>query len=183
MVQGFSVARLKEEGIGLLRTNRLNRGWFCIPNYEKGAGNMVHLSREDVVKSLKVLKSYAKQDVLRSSVLTENSEFWRRQAQSRKDLYEELIAMVNEQGVDASIQAALEMYANLPVLKGAPEGEHPEIRGKEQAFEAFFNTVGIDKKTLREARSRRSGAGEVMPDAEGDGEARPGSEGSREYAL
>lgn len=144
---------------------------------------MVHLSREDVVKSLKVLKSYAKQDVLRSSVLTENSEFWRRQAQSRKDLYEELITMVNEQGVDESIKSALEMYANLPVLKGAPEGEHPEIRGKEQAFEAFFNTVGIDKKTLREAKSRRSGAGEAVTDAKDEGEAKPGSEDSRECAL
>lgn len=158
-------------------------GSSIIPNYEKGAGSMVHLSREDVVKSLKVLKSYAKQDVLRSSVLTENSEYWRRQAQSRKDLYEELIAMVNEQGVDASIQAALDMYANLPVLKGAPEGEHPEIHGKEQAFEAFFNTVGIDKKTLREARSRRSGVVEAIPDAEAEGEAGPEGDGSRECAL
>lgn len=117
----------------------------------------VMLNVEDVVRGLKRLKSLAKQDLLVSS-RTANPAFWSIHADARKQKYEDLITMVSEHGVSATYNSAINEYLNLP--ESGEDEAH--IKGKEQALEMFLQTLGVDRRTLAELRSRRPGAQEVQ---------------------
>lgn len=112
----------------------------------------VMLNVEDVVRGLKRLKSLAKQDLLVSS-RTANPAFWSTHADARKQAYEDLIAMVSEQGVSATYDHAIREYLSLP------DGDESDARlkGREQALEMFLQTLGVDKQTLAELRASRPG--------------------------
>lgn len=106
---------------------------------------MIQVSRDDALKGLRRFKRLAKQDILASS-LTPNPEFWRVQAESRRKTYDELIAMVENEGVTVAYEYALKQYRE---LRGYIEGEtNPEYRGQGLAYELFLEAMGADKETL-----------------------------------
>jgi hypothetical protein len=114
---------------------------------------MIHLAREDVLRGLERFRSIAKQDFLASN-LTDNPEFWATQAAARREQYDKLIELVKSAGVPAAIEKAVEWYSAIPPLHDEPEFSHAELRGTKQALEVFFKAVGIDRKTIREARGQ-----------------------------
>ncbi|MCR4427396.1 MAG: hypothetical protein NUW23_14635 [Firmicutes bacterium] len=115
---------------------------------------MIHLAREDVLRGLERFRSIAKQDFL-ASTLTDNPEFWSTQAKARRDQYDRLIEIIESSGVPRAVEIALEWYNDLPVLHDEPEFSQPEVRGQKQALEAFFKAVGIDRRTIRDARGQK----------------------------
>ncbi|MCR4403325.1 MAG: hypothetical protein NUW12_11240 [Firmicutes bacterium] len=123
---------------------------------------MIQLNAEDVIRGLKRLKSLAKQDILISS-LAPNPEAWIKMATARKQKYETLIAMVEQYGVPGACEIALEEYASLPATDGGDSADiDPHTKGEEQALEVFFKTIGVDGRALKDARTRRKGAGGVQ---------------------
>ena len=116
---------------------------------------MIHLAREDVLRGLERFRSIAKQDFLASG-LTENPEFWAAQAAARREQYDELISIIETSGVPRAIESAIECYNELPNLHDEPEFSEPETRGSKQALEFFFKAVGVDRRTIRDARGQKT---------------------------
>lgn len=114
---------------------------------------MILVAKEDVLRGLKKFKRLAKQDILASS-LTSNPEFWSTQAEARRRKYQELMDAVERDGVERTYQEQLDEYTRLPFLDPDDDSQ-PELRGTEQALEMFFTLLGVERKSLREARSRR----------------------------
>jgi len=123
---------------------------------------LVPVPKDDVLRALKKFRRLAKQDLL-ASEHTPRPEFWRRQAEARRETYAVLIESVSERGVDAAYEEAARAYAGLPLLR---EGQDPAVDGAAQAFELFFRLVGVDEKELtrmRNSRRRRRASGEERP--------------------
>ncbi len=107
---------------------------------------MIQVSRDDALKGLRRFKRLAKQDILASS-LTPDPEFWRVQAESRRKTYDELIALVENEGVIIAYEYAMKEYGNL--RQYLEEGSHdPEHRGQGLAYELFLEAMGASKETL-----------------------------------
>ncbi len=122
---------------------------------------MVPVPKDDVLRALKKFRRLAKQDLL-ASEHTPRPEFWRRQAEARRETYAVLIESVSERGVDAAYRGR-EGLAGLPLFR---EGQDPAVDGAAQAFELFFRLVGVDEKELtrmRNSRRRRRASGEERP--------------------
>lgn len=58
-------------------------------------------------------------------------------------MYDELMAAVEEKGVEMAYRQAARTYANLP-LHNLSEPD-PQITGKQQALEMFFTILGVNK--------------------------------------
>lgn len=114
----------------------------------KGVGVLndpVRIAAEDVLKALKKFKRLAKQDLLASELMP-NPEFWRRQAESRRRVYDELMDRVRDEGVATAYETALQAYAELPLLRadGQDRSEQAaDVSGRRQAFEMFFHILGV----------------------------------------
>lgn len=108
---------------------------------------MIQLSEDDVVKGLKRLKSLAKQDIL-ASALAPDPKFWAEYASARKEEYEGLIELVNENGVEEAFSIASEEYEELKRAQAQGEGEEktnsPVLKGRLAALELFFKMLGAD---------------------------------------
>jgi len=122
---------------------------------------VIQLNAEDVIRGLKRLKSLAKQDML-ASKLAPNPDFWMRMATARKQKYETLMALVEQHGVPGACEIALEQYANLPASDSGSPDAKPDTKGEEQALEVFFKTIGVDRRALKDAKSRRREAGGAL---------------------
>jgi hypothetical protein len=112
---------------------------------------MIQVAKDDVLRGLKKFKRLAKQDLLASS-LTSNPDFWRVQAETRREKYSELMELVDEKGVDLAYDIAAKEYAKLPLFD--PEQRvAPELRGLEQALEMFFTLLGISSTQMLALRT------------------------------
>jgi hypothetical protein len=111
-------------------------------------------NKADVLKGLKSFRRIAKQDLI-ASENNPDAQFWYENAVARREKYAELIEIVEKEGVETAYKKSLEDYTTLPSLSPADEKEHPDLSGFEQALENFFTLLGVDKKTRREAKSRR----------------------------
>jgi len=58
--------------------------------------------------------------------------------------------------VPGAVEQAMEWYNELPPLYEEPEFSQPDTRGKKQALEVFFKAVGIDRRTIRDARDQKA---------------------------
>jgi len=119
---------------------------------------VIQLNAEDVIRGLKRLKSLAKQDILISG-LAPNPDLWMKMATARKQKYETLMALVEQHGVPGACEIALEQYATLPAVGGDSPDIDPHTKGEEQALEVFFKTIGVDGRSLKDARARRTEMG------------------------
>ena len=114
----------------------------------------VTLSTEEIVRGLKHYRRIAKQDVLRAPE-TPNPDVFRTHAEARREIYAKLAEIAENEGPDAVVSQALELYQKLPFVTGTAEDAHPEIKGQENALENFFLMIGLDPKIRREARKAR----------------------------
>lgn len=115
---------------------------------------MFSVGQSDVINALKKFRRLAKQDFL-ASTQTSDPVFWRLQAEARRDQYEELMESVRVDGVESAYRRSTSQYTALPLSRG--ENQDPDILGREQAFEMFFQALGVDEKSrtrLRNARRR-----------------------------
>ncbi|MDD2202645.1 MAG: hypothetical protein PHQ21_10025, partial [Firmicutes bacterium] len=64
-------------------------------------------------------------------------------------------SIIETSGVPRAIESAIEVYNELPNLYDEPEFGEPETRGRKQALEVFFKAVGVDRKTIRDARGQK----------------------------
>lgn len=114
---------------------------------------MIVVAKDDVLRGLKRFKRLAKQDLL-ASCRTSNPVFWEKQAEARRETYTQLMDLVERLGVDAACERALQSYAALPLVhsQGTPD---PEVSGKQQALEMFFEIVGIDEKRRLQMHGER----------------------------
>lgn len=101
---------------------------------------MAGVASEDVLKALKKFKRLAKQDIL-ASEQTPEPEFWRVQAEARRKVYDELMQLVQNEGVAAAYEEAKKAHAELP-LQRAGEAVPPEAGGRRQALELFLSLFG-----------------------------------------
>jgi len=101
---------------------------------------MTQLPEGEVLRALKKFKRLAKQDLL-ASAHTSNPEFWRGQAEARRAMYDRLMALVENEGVEAAYRIAVDEHAALPLLDSAEEA--PDVSGKRQALEMFFTILGV----------------------------------------
>ena len=66
---------------------------------------MIQVAKDDVLRGLKKFKRLAKQDLLASGV-TSNPDFWRVQAESRRQKYSDLMELVEAKGGDLAFETA-----------------------------------------------------------------------------
>jgi hypothetical protein len=112
---------------------------------------MILVAKDDVLRGLKKFKRLAKQDLL-ASTLTSNPDFWKAQAEARRQKYDDLMELVEGKGVDLACKVAMSDYAKLPLFD--PHGSAaPEIRGAEQALEMFFTLLGMESTEMGSLRS------------------------------
>jgi len=112
---------------------------------------MIQVAKDDVLRGLKKFKRLAKQDLLASS-LTSNPTFWKTQAETRRQKYDDLMELVDEKGVDSAYEIAATEYARLPLFDST-QTVAPELRGLEQALEMFFTLLGIEPKAMLAMRA------------------------------
>lgn len=117
---------------------------------------MLKVSKDDVIRALKKCKRLAKQDLLLANHCAA-AEFWRRNAEVRRDEYTRLMEEVERNGVDATYRNSLERYMALPRIEAGddPARTNPEIAGCEQALEIFFTLLGVDRRVIVHARNGR----------------------------
>lgn len=113
---------------------------------------MINISPGDVLKALKRCKRLAKQDFL-ASELTSEPEFWREHAQARRATYDALMALVEQEGVDAAHRYAVKESAALPLL--GSEGDTAAVKGKRQALHMFFSIVGDDSHAAKAGKDEQ----------------------------
>lgn len=114
----------------------------------------VVLSSEEIMRGLKHYRRIAKQDVLRASE-TDHPEAFKEHAEARRDVYALLASVAETQGPAEVVREALERYRDLPFVTGTADGQHADIKGRENALENFFLMIGLDPKVRREVRSQR----------------------------
>src|SRR5690625_3531083 len=109
---------------------------------------MIHVSVRDALRALKKFKRLAKQDLL-ASELTDEPQFWRRQAEARRATYDVLMRLVADEGVGAAHRYAVEQLAALPLFRSANaadasagDGLSAPERGRKQALELFVSMLG-----------------------------------------
>lgn len=112
---------------------------------------MVSVGQDDVLRGLKRFRRLAKQDLLASRPAPD-SDFWSEHAKARRDVYGELMNIVENEGVEAAYRQAIDRYTALPFLRA---GESPELSGREQAYELFFALVGLDPREMTRLRNSR----------------------------
>lgn len=119
---------------------------------------MIQVAKDDVLRALKKCKRLAKQDLLASG-LTSDAGYWSAHAEARRKTYDELMQQVEEEGVEAAYERAMEAYAALPL----PDiDESPvEIKARHQALEMFFTILGVDVGAAVE--QQRMGAADKVP--------------------
>ncbi|HEY8417225.1 MAG TPA: hypothetical protein VIK93_04205, partial [Limnochordales bacterium] len=109
---------------------------------------MIQLPEAEVLRALKKFKRLAKQDLL-ASAHTSNPDFWRSQAEARRATYDQLMAMIESEGVEAAYRRAVDEHAALPLVHSGEVA--PEISGKRQALEMFFTVLGVQTPSAGEA--------------------------------
>lgn len=114
----------------------------------------VALTADEMVKGLKHYRRIAKQDLLRATQ-TARPEYYEQLASTRREVYAELAEIADIEGSSAALEMALDYYKKLPFVTGTPEGEYPEIKGRESALENFFKMVALEPKVRRQVRSQR----------------------------
>ena len=112
------------------------------------------LSSDEIVRGLKHYRRIARQDVLRSQE-TDDPETFRQHAEARRSIYVHLAEIADTKTPEDVVREALRCYRELPFVTGTPDGEHTEIKGKENALENFFLMIGLEPKVRREVRSQR----------------------------
>lgn len=113
---------------------------------------MNFISSEDILRGLESFRAIAKQDFL-AAQLTENPEFWAKQATARRNTYDKLIGIVGSEGVESAVIFAKQWYQQLPAFHELPQMSSPEERGSKQALEIFFRACGVEKKDIRDTSS------------------------------
>ena len=116
------------------------------------------LSSDEIMRGLKHYRRIARQDVLRSPE-TENPDAFRLHAEARRSIYAHLTDIAESKSPEDVVREALRCYRELPFVTGTADGEHTEIKGKENALENFFLMIGLEAKVRREVRSQRPSLG------------------------
>ena len=83
---------------------------------------------------------------------TSNPDFWKVQAESRRQKYTELMELVEARGVDLAFKTAAAEYAKLPLF-GTQDNADPQLRGTEQALEMFFTLLGMTSEQMQVLRT------------------------------
>jgi hypothetical protein len=112
------------------------------------------LSSDEIIRGLKHYRRIARQDVLRAQE-TDDPETFRTHAEARRAIYAHLAEIADAKTPEDVVREALRCYRELPFVTGTPDGEHTEIKGKENALENFFLMIGLEPKVRREVRSQR----------------------------
>lgn len=114
----------------------------------------VVLSRDEILRGLKHYRRIAKQDLLRAGQDGHPPAF-RHHAEARREVYGRL-ADIAETGTPEDVaRTALDLYKDLPFVTGTPDGDHVDVKGRENALENFFLMIGLEPKVRREVRSQR----------------------------
>lgn len=115
---------------------------------------MIYVSATDALRALKTFKRLAKQDLLASGLM-EEPQFWRRQAESRRAMYDALMRVVEDEGVEAAHRFAVNELAALPLFRSESFNEsegldggttQARFRGKQQALQLFVSFLGVDEE-------------------------------------
>lgn len=112
------------------------------------------LSSDEIIRGLKHYRRIARQDVLRAPE-TDDPETFRAHAEARRGIYAHLAEIADSKTPEDVVREALRCYRELPFVTGTANGEHTEIKGKENALENFFLMIGLEAKVRREVRSQR----------------------------
>ncbi|MBO8140963.1 MAG: hypothetical protein H0Z37_02125 [Firmicutes bacterium] len=123
---------------------------------------MIQLPEAEVLRALKKFKRLAKQDLL-ASAHTSDPEFWQRQAEARRAMYDRLMALIEQEGVEAAYRSAIGEHAALPL--DHLSGSTPEVKGTRQALELFFTILGLGPDARDDMAVRDRAGDEVTTEA------------------
>lgn len=100
---------------------------------------MIRVDQDDVLRGLKRCKRLAKQALLASG-LTSDPSFWTAQAEARRLTYDDLMARIEQSGVEPTFSAALRRHEELT------SSLSPSETGERQALEMFFTILGLGSR-------------------------------------
>ncbi len=124
-------------------STKLDPYWYIKPVGDfKERTPMFDISREDVLKGLRRFKRLAKQDFLASNQM-EDPVFWQLQAESRRKTYDQLISLVEEEGVEKAYEYSILKHRS--VLSRMQQCVKPELKGEQLAYELFLHAIGASK--------------------------------------
>ncbi|MBS3933777.1 MAG: hypothetical protein KGZ35_05415 [Truepera sp.] len=98
----------------------------------------VTLTRDELISALKHYRSIAKQDILLAGDTPEMQSIKNR-AETRRQIYAELISATEQAGPDGALAQAKTAYRELQALAQAGEDKEAELH----ALENFFILVGV----------------------------------------
>jgi hypothetical protein len=127
----------------------------------------VVLSSDEIVRGLKHYRRIAKQDILRAPE-SPDPDASLRHAEARREVYAELAEIAERGSPAAVVDAALDLYRNLPFAPVGDDQESISLRARENALENFFLMIGLEPKIRREARNQRPPAAGRGGDRAGD---------------
>lgn len=102
---------------------------------------MVQIATDDLLRALKRCKGIAKQELLIKEPAQYN-EARKAHAEARREIYAKLIDLVETSDIENACAFAFEKYQELT------ECDDPDVKGRLQALEMFFNVLGIDHNQL-----------------------------------
>ncbi|TCL60250.1 hypothetical protein EDC14_10362 [Hydrogenispora ethanolica] len=106
---------------------------------------MVLIGQDDILLALKRFKGIAKQDLLASETIPQ-AEFRRTHAAARREIYAQLINMIEQSGLEKACVFAFNEYQN---LLDTQDEIDPMKKGHLQALEIFFQIIGVKKEQLK----------------------------------
>ena len=119
---------------------------------------MLEVDPQDVLRGLKRCKRLAKQDLL-ASAQTPDPRYWTLQAQARRETYEQLMQLIEAEGLEATYQAARQAYVELP-MQAQDVDQRARLRGREQALDMFFTIIGLPEQEVEQLRRARQQRGQ-----------------------
>jgi len=108
---------------------------------------MIQIATDDLLRALKRCKGIAKQELLIKEP-TQFNEVRKAHAEARREIYTKLIDLVETSDIENACAFAFKEYQSL-----AESSSDPNVRGRSQALEMFFNILGIDRNQLNEYKT------------------------------
>ncbi len=108
---------------------------------------MVQIATDDLLRALKRCKGIAKQELLIKEPAQYN-EARKAHAEARREIYTKLIDLVETSDIENACAFAFKEYQDL-----SESSSDPDIRGRFQALEMFFNVLGIEHNQLNEYKT------------------------------
>ncbi len=121
---------------------------------------MIPVRQEELVKALKGFKGLAKQEMLLDNKVTPDPIIRKIHAEARRETYIRLMDLVESSGIENACIFAYNEYLRIP--ESDQRNNDPKASGHSQAYEMFFEILGILPEKLQEAKIKKLSIDQVL---------------------